>query len=82
MDGAGGPHMSKAEVTVAWRETEMGLLPPHPTPGWPSPLPHPFSPAAERVWDIWTQLVDRPPSPDKQTLLRPSPDGGTTPYFT
>lgn len=29
MDGwSRGPHMSKAEVTVAWRETEMELLPP------------------------------------------------------
>lgn len=38
MDGAGGPHMSKAEVTVAWRETEMELLPPRLALTPPSPL--------------------------------------------
>lgn len=38
MDGAGGPHMSKAEVTVAWPETEMEL-PPFPVLA----PPHPFS---------------------------------------
>lgn len=82
MDGwsRGPPHVKSRSYCSVARDRD-GVAPPTP-PGWPSPLPHHFSPAAERVWDIWTQLVDRPPSPDKQTLLRPSPDGGTTPYFT
>lgn len=72
MGGRGGLGgcMSKAEVTVAWPETEihfstLALSPP--------------SPAAARVWDIWMQLVDRPPSSNKLQL---NPDSRTTPLST